>query len=546
MLQMPVFSRRPIAMGLLLSGLTACATNDGVNKELIPVEGRGLYVIGNSSSEFLMHLQYGTIKQGVFYEQPLYRPDYQRVGPDNYIVGSARPGDVLAVTRIDLSKDGIHAFGSYVPCGDTKTLVFEMPAEGGIFYINSGRFDYYLNYIDIEYKYQAERAKAYLSAHFPAYAQREKAKTAQQVAAAWRAIEQDIAAKAESVSQDVDDAPLAEPVTLTQAPSSQQASMEAEQGQASTSTTNDFEEQASEPEVSSVTTQEGHSASGEITAEEASLASEASEPEADSNNVANTINPASDIEMVGQQNQAAQVNEQDLALLTQETLVVDDEVFGEPMSFKDVVDAEKMADVEQPSTLETELVNNGDESDLVGEVATESNPDSHSDLAASNEVSPVMETGEAEAVEIDTGSLETTSAELPEVNGQTDNSDEVVTFADQAEPITTDSAVLPEVESDATAAQETSDEALINETVANAAVGEAHVNEETIDEEAISEAAINEDSLSKEAISQEAINQEAMAKETGNEDEMEPEPVAYVMQGGSFMMLPTSVTCPAK
>lgn len=151
----------------LLNGCTSMGLLDGTT--LAPTDNESIFIMGVAPDNYRVSLFPGSIKNGVFHQNIIRPAAVYAAAKDGYVVGKSSAGDVLAVTNVRVVKDSNSVFlgANFHPCGENKTMVFEVP-RGKVIYLGDVEYTFAGQKIEVHYGQNMEAAQAYLDKNFPA------------------------------------------------------------------------------------------------------------------------------------------------------------------------------------------------------------------------------------------------------------------------------------------------------------------------------------------------------------------------------------------
>lgn len=129
-----------------------------------PTGNEAFFVFGLQPANYMVQVFPGSLgKDGKFHQNKFDFARYNRTADMGYAVGSAKPGTVLAITRVYVDYDYKRPFG---PCGDAETIVFTAQA-GVVVYLADLNYRIIDNALNVEYSSDIQRARLYLAANYP-------------------------------------------------------------------------------------------------------------------------------------------------------------------------------------------------------------------------------------------------------------------------------------------------------------------------------------------------------------------------------------------
>jgi hypothetical protein len=85
---------------------------------------------------------------------------------DGYIVSRAHAGETLAIIFASIRRKDALLASNFVPCDDTRTLAFAVPA-GKVIYVGDVYFTQTSDQLPVSYSKNFDAAKAYMTTHYP-------------------------------------------------------------------------------------------------------------------------------------------------------------------------------------------------------------------------------------------------------------------------------------------------------------------------------------------------------------------------------------------
>jgi hypothetical protein len=146
--------------------LTACGTtvlteNDAPG----PMQDEALVVIGVRSPGYRIMLFPGEVVQGKFRQNILSGAVLSGVAKDGYVVARLKSGQTVGLSRIAAPKGDRILYEFFNPCGEQKTLVFEVP-KAQVVYLADVTDKKESTHLAVQYQAFLPAAQAYMRDNF--------------------------------------------------------------------------------------------------------------------------------------------------------------------------------------------------------------------------------------------------------------------------------------------------------------------------------------------------------------------------------------------
>ena len=150
---------------VLISGCTSMRELD--TSSTGPSESESIFVLGVAPKNYRISIYPGSISDGHFKSSIVRSATFVDVPKQGFIVGKANGGDIIGITMVRALSAGSSNFGSdFKPCGDLKTMVFEVP-KGKILYLGSVKYKFNGPMLEIQYRNEMEQAQRYMERNYP-------------------------------------------------------------------------------------------------------------------------------------------------------------------------------------------------------------------------------------------------------------------------------------------------------------------------------------------------------------------------------------------
>jgi hypothetical protein len=157
-----------LAVALLVSACTSVGRLDTTAES--PSDSEAVFVLSAAPVNYRVSVFPGSISDGKFAKSVIRPSVFYGAPVDCYVVGKAKAGDVVAITNVRIVSDANDVLGAdFKPCGDAKTVVFQVPS-GGVFYIGSVEYEFNQKdrVVRVRYGNELEAARSYVDSHYPA------------------------------------------------------------------------------------------------------------------------------------------------------------------------------------------------------------------------------------------------------------------------------------------------------------------------------------------------------------------------------------------
>jgi hypothetical protein len=160
---------RFLCLGLVAFLCTSCATITIGRADSDASLGSGddtYFVVGVQPETAAVSFFRGSIEGGTFRQNPLLPANFRGTPEDGYVVSRTHGGETLAITYIAVPNKGFPPMLLFVPCRDSRTLVFNAPG-GKVIYL--GDVSYYGagGRLEASIGWNFEGAKAFMASHYP-------------------------------------------------------------------------------------------------------------------------------------------------------------------------------------------------------------------------------------------------------------------------------------------------------------------------------------------------------------------------------------------
>ncbi len=135
-----------------------------------PTQTEAFFLFGLQPDQYRIAIFSGSIENGVFKQSFLSQVPVFYGGPsDGYVMGKAKPGDVLAVTVV---RTGATALSDFSPCGAQRTVVFKLQEPGKVAYFGDITLGVPGKQLQWQFKQNTAMASKHLAAKAPDLADR--------------------------------------------------------------------------------------------------------------------------------------------------------------------------------------------------------------------------------------------------------------------------------------------------------------------------------------------------------------------------------------
>jgi len=148
--------------------LSACGSFRILDKSAeLQTDEESIFIIGVEPENFRIFVFPGEIIDKKFVKS-IYRPSAVYGGANNgFVVGKARKGDTLAITRIRVVEYKEDLLGAdFLACKKARTMVFNVPG-GKVIYLGHVKYTYTDYKLHTEYSNDLESAKKYINDNYP-------------------------------------------------------------------------------------------------------------------------------------------------------------------------------------------------------------------------------------------------------------------------------------------------------------------------------------------------------------------------------------------
>lgn len=157
------------ALSILIAAtaVSGCTSMGQVDGTTTVANDETIFMLGVAPENYRVSIFPGSIK-GQYFVQSLLRPAaVYGSAKDGFLVGKARAGDVLGIKMVSVHASAGSLIGAqFAPCGDAKTMVFQIPA-GKVMYLGHVEYEFAGKTLNIKYSNNMEAAQRYAAEHFP-------------------------------------------------------------------------------------------------------------------------------------------------------------------------------------------------------------------------------------------------------------------------------------------------------------------------------------------------------------------------------------------
>ncbi len=160
---------RQVAILVLAAASTACTSVGRVEQgaTLAPNANQTIFVIGVKPDNYRISVFPGSVKEGVFRQNPLLPAIFYGAAEGGYVIGKTGSTNPLAITNVNIVSSASSIMGTnFTPCGDAKTVVFSL-AKGRVVYLGDLTYDFAGNGLRIIESTDLEAARKHLRANYP-------------------------------------------------------------------------------------------------------------------------------------------------------------------------------------------------------------------------------------------------------------------------------------------------------------------------------------------------------------------------------------------
>jgi hypothetical protein len=161
--------QRAIFIAALTMLLGAC-TSMGVLDENATLDSNrhSIIVLGVAPENYRVSVFPGSVRDGVFRQNPWLPATVYGAGDDGYLVGEASAGDTLAITMVRVVKDrnAIFQGTNFTPCYGVKTMTFSIPG-GKVLYLGNVHYQFVGDRLQVEYSQDIDAARRYMERKYP-------------------------------------------------------------------------------------------------------------------------------------------------------------------------------------------------------------------------------------------------------------------------------------------------------------------------------------------------------------------------------------------
>lgn len=161
--------RRVILISAVTLLLGACTSLGVLDKNAtLDSNQHSIFVLGVAPENYRVSVFPGSVKDGVFRQNPWLPATVYGAGDDGYLVGEASAGDTLAITivRVVKDKDAFFQGTNFVPCHGAKTMTFSIPG-GKVLYLGNVHYQFVGNLLRVDYNQDIDSAREYMDKNYP-------------------------------------------------------------------------------------------------------------------------------------------------------------------------------------------------------------------------------------------------------------------------------------------------------------------------------------------------------------------------------------------
>lgn len=127
-----------------------------------------IIVLGVAPENYRVSVFPGSVKDGVFRQNPWLPATVYGAGDDGYLVGEASAGDTLAITfvRVVKDKDAIFQGTNFTPCYGALTMTFSIPG-GKVLYLGNVHYQFVGDRLQVQYSQDIDAAREYMDRKYP-------------------------------------------------------------------------------------------------------------------------------------------------------------------------------------------------------------------------------------------------------------------------------------------------------------------------------------------------------------------------------------------
>lgn len=154
------------AVAMLLGACTSLGVVD--KTAALDATQHSIFVLGVAPDNYKISVFPGSVRNGVFRQNPWLPATVYGSGEDGYLVGEASAGDTLAITMIRVLKDKNSIFGTtfFVPCNGKKTMTFSIPG-GKVLYLGNVSYEFAGTFLKVKYSQDIDSARKYMDKNYP-------------------------------------------------------------------------------------------------------------------------------------------------------------------------------------------------------------------------------------------------------------------------------------------------------------------------------------------------------------------------------------------